>query len=333
MEKKPSKSQTDHEDAFEHTSSVAADEKGMRLDVFVAVKAPELSRSHVKRLIEQGGVWVNGSPVCKAGTKLRTGDSIVFNIQPAQPWEVVAEDIPLHILYEDRDLLIIDKPAGMVIHPAPGHREGTLVNAILYHCSDLSGIGGVIRPGIVHRLDKDTSGVLLVAKNDETHRRLSDQFKGHAVKKTYKVLVFGSNLDDEGTITLPVGRHPEDRKKMSTRSRRGKDAVSHWRVVGRYGDVALLDVDIETGRTHQIRVHLSSMGHPVVGDRVYGGTGRLKSVKDTALRARLAAFPRQALHAWQIAFLHPRENQEMKFSAPLPEDMQNLLKYLILHYG
>jgi len=262
------KSQTDHKMTFPHAFAVTLEERGLRLDVFIAEKAPELSRSQVKRIIEEGVVLLNGEPVTKAGTKLRGGDKVVFTVQPAQPWEVVAEDIPLQILYEDHDLLVIDKPAGMVIHPAPGHHEGTLVNAILHHCDDLSGIGGVIRPGIVHRLDKDTSGVLLVAKNDATHRRLSDQFKGHEVRKTYKALVFGSNLDNEGTVALPVGRHPEDRKKMSTRSSRGKDAVSHWHVVGRYGDVALLDVDIETGRTHQIRVHLSSVGHPVVGDRV-----------------------------------------------------------------
>jgi 23S rRNA pseudouridine1911/1915/1917 synthase len=325
--------QTDPENALARTFFVTLEEKGLRLDVFIAGKAPELSRSQVKRIIEEGEVRVNETPVTKAGTKLRAGEHVAFTLQPAQPWEVAAQDIPLQILYEDRDLLVIDKPAGMVIHPAPGHHEGTLVNAILHHCDDLSGIGGVIRPGIVHRLDKDTSGVLLVAKNDETHHCLSDQFKGHTVKKTYKALVFGSNLDDEGTIALPVGRHPEDRKRMSTRSRRGKDAVSHWRVVGRYGDVALVDVDIETGRTHQIRVHLSSVGHPVVGDRVYGGAGRVKSVQDTALRARLAAFPRQALHAWRIGFLHPRDNRELEFTAPLPEDMQTLLDYLRERHG
>ncbi len=327
------KSQSDHETAFQEAFAVTLEEKGLRLDVFIAGKAPALSRSQVKRIIEEGAVRVNREPVTKAGTKLRSGDQVIFTVQPAQSWEVTAQDIPLHILYEDHDLLVIDKPTGMVIHPAPGHHEGTLVNAILHHCNDLSGIGGVIRPGIVHRLDKDTSGVLLVAKNDETHRRLSDQFKEHEVKKTYKAFVFGSNMDDEGTITLPVGRHPDDRKKMSTRSSRGKEAVSHWHVVGRYGDVALLDVDIETGRTHQIRVHLSSVGHPVVGDRLYGGTGRVKSVRDTALRARLAAFPRQALHAWQIGFIHPRQNRVLEFTAPLPEDMQSLLDYLTSRYA
>jgi len=315
------------------TCMVLDNERALRLDVFVSGKYPSLSRSQVKKMIEDGEIRLNGSIVSKAGLKLKTGDIVEFVIRPAQPWQIIAEDIPLRILYEDRHILVIDKPAGMVIHPAPGNREGTLVNAILHHCDDLSGIGGVIRPGIVHRLDKDTSGVLLVAKNDETHRHLSGQFKEHQVKKTYKALVFGIPAKDEGTIALSVGRHPQDRKKMSTRSGRGKEAVTHWRVAGRYGEVALLDVDIETGRTHQIRVHLSSVGHPVVGDRVYGGTGRLKSVRDTALRAKLSAMPRQALHAWRIVFVHPRENQEMEFTAPIPEDMRDLMDYLMFQYG
>jgi len=315
------------------TCMISDDDRALRLDVFVSGKYPSLSRSQVKKMIEDGEIRLNGLVVSKAGLKLRTGDVVEFALRPAQPWQVAAQDIPLHILYEDRHLLVIDKPAGMVIHPAPGHREGTLVNAILHHCDDLSGIGGVIRPGIVHRLDKDTSGVLLVAKNDETHRHLSEQFREHRVKKTYKALVFGSPVEEEGTITLPVGRHPEDRKKMSTRSRRGKEAVTRWRVAGRYGETTLLDVDIETGRTHQIRVHLSSMGHPVVGDRVYGGGGRLKSVRDQALRARLSAMPRQALHAWRIAFSHPVDKREMEFVAPLPEDMRHLMDDLASRYG
>jgi len=315
------------------TCTVLDDERALRLDVFVSGKYPIFSRSQVKKMIEDGEVRLNGSVVSKAGLKLRAGDIVEFIIRSAQPCQVTAQDIPLHILYEDRHLLVINKPAGMVIHPAPGHREGTLVNAILHHCDDLSGIGGVIRPGIVHRLDKDTSGVLLVAKNDETHRHLSDQFKDHSVRKTYQALVFGSPPEDGGIIMLPVGRHPEDRKKMSTKSRRGKEAVTRWRVVARYGEVTLLAVDIETGRTHQIRVHLSSAGYPVVGDRVYGGRGRLPSVKDTALRARLSTMPRQALHAWRIAFVHPGNNREMAFTAPLPEDMQNLLDYLTSRYA
>jgi 23S rRNA pseudouridine1911/1915/1917 synthase len=312
---------------------VLAEEKGVRLDVVVSQKYPSLSRSQVKKLIDDGEIQVNEAPVSKAGLKLRPGDSVEFVMKEARPSEVTAQDIPLHILYEDRHLLVIDKPVGMVIHPAPGHREGTLVNAILHHCDDLSGIGGVIRPGIVHRLDKETSGVLLVAKNDETHRHLSDQFKAHRVRKTYKALVFGSPREDEGMITLPVGRHPEDRKKMSTKSRRGKEAVTRWRVAGRYGEVTLMDVDIETGRTHQIRVHLSALGYPVVGDRIYGGAGRLKAVKDAALRARLSAVPRQALHAWRIGFTHPVENREMEFIAPVPGDMQHLLDYLQERYS
>ncbi|MDX9745169.1 MAG: RluA family pseudouridine synthase [Syntrophales bacterium] len=307
---------------------VSPEEEGLRLDLFVAAKAPELSRSQVKRMIEEGNVRINTVQADKAGARLRDRDRVDFTVQPARPWEVVAENIPLQILYEDQNLLVMNKPAGMVVHPSPGHREGTLVNALLHHCDDLSGIGGVVRPGIVHRLDKDTSGVLLVAKNDETHRHLSRQFKGHHVKKTYKALVFGNPAENEGTIALPVGRHPENRKKMSIRSHRGKEAVSHWRVMRRYGDVSLLDVEIETGRTHQIRVHLSAIGHPVVGDRVYGGGGRIKSVRDTTLRARLDAFPRQALHAWRIAFLHPALDEEMIFSAPLTDDLQGILCYL-----
>ncbi len=307
---------------------VVPEEKGARLDVFVALRAPDLSRSQVKRMIEEGEVRINGLQVCKAGTKLRSGDNVAFAVRPAQPWQVTAEDIPLKILYEDPHLLVLDKPAGMVIHPAPGHHRGTLVNAILHHCDDLSGIGGVIRPGIVHRLDKDTSGVLLVAKDDETHRHLSAQFKGHRIKKTYKALVFGSPAEEEGTIALPVGRHPGDRKKMSIRSSRGKEAVTHWRIMERYGEVTLLNVDIETGRTHQIRVHLSAIGHPVVGDRAYGGVGRLKTVRDAALRAKLAVLTRQVLHAWRIGFVHPQENRAFEFTAPLPEDMQALFEYL-----
>ena len=252
-------------DNTRQSCTVMDEDRGVRLDVFISQKFPSLSRSQVKILIDDGEIWVNEVPVSKAGLKLRTGDEVDFSIREVQPSTVAAQDIPLCILYEDRHLLVIDKPAGMVIHPAPGHREGTLVNAILHHCDDLSGIGGVIRPGIVHRLDKETSGVLLVAKNDETHRHLSDQFKAHQVKKTYKALVFGSPGEDEGVIELPVGRHPADRKKMSTKSRRGKDAITRWRVAGRYGEVTLLDVDIETGRTHQIRVHLSALGYPVVG--------------------------------------------------------------------
>ncbi len=308
--------------------TVSDEERALRLDVFLSGKYPSLSRSQVKKMIEDGEIRINGSVVSKAGLKLKAGDVVEFIIRPAQPWQVTAQDIPLQILYEDRHLLVINKPAGMVVHPAPGHREGTLVNAILHHCGDLSGIGGVIRPGIVHRLDQDTSGILLVAKDDETHRHLSGQFKDHSVGKTYQALVFGSPPENEGMISLPVGRHPEDRKKMSTRSRRGKEAVTRWRVAARYGEVTLLAVDIETGRTHQIRVHLSAAGYPVVGDRVYGGKGRLASVRDPALRARLSMLPRQALHAWRIVFVHPRDSRKMEFVAPLPEDMRDLMDYL-----
>jgi 23S rRNA pseudouridine1911/1915/1917 synthase len=223
---------------------------------------------------------------------------------------------------------VIDKPAGMVVHPAAGHSGGTLVNALLHHCRDLSGIGGVLRPGIVHRLDKGTSGLLVVAKSDEVHRGLSAQFKRHEVKKDYLALVYGDPKTDGGRIEAAVGRHPTDRKRMSTQSRRGRTAVTIWRVRERYGVAALLEVDIETGRTHQIRVHLTDLGYPVVGDRVYGGAGRIRTVGDPAARSRMKALDRQALHAWRLAFTHPVTAEKMKFSSPLPEDVAGLCAFL-----
>ena len=239
------------------------------------------------------------------------------------------EAIPLTILYEDSSLLVIDKPAGMVVHPAAGHAGGTLVNALLHHCRDLSGIGGVLRPGIVHRLDKGTSGLLVAAKSDAAHWGLAGQFKRHEVKKTYLALVYGNPRADGGRIEAAVGRHPTDRKKMSTQSRRGRDAVSLWRVRERFGPAALLlEVDIETGRTHQIRVHLTDLGYPVVGDRVYGGAGRIRSVEDAAIRSRMKELDRQALHAWRLSFIHPVTGEALSFSSPLPEDIASLCAFL-----
>jgi 23S rRNA pseudouridine1911/1915/1917 synthase len=308
--------------------TVTDKEHDLRLDVFVSLKDPFLSRSQVKRMIEEGEATINHIPVSKAGLRLKAGDIVEITARPSQPGQIIPQDISLDIIYEDHDILVINKAAGMVIHPAPGHYDGTLVNAILHHCDDLSGIGGVIRPGIVHRLDKDTSGVLLVAKNDETHLHLARQFKEHEVKKIYQALVFGEPKEDKGSISSPVGRHPKDRKKMSTQSHRGRDALTHWQVIRRYGDVSLLWVEITTGRTHQIRVHLASEGYAVVGDQLYGDQGRCKNIRDTALRAYFTRLTAHALHAWRIGFVHPRDGQRMEFEAPLSDDMAALIRYL-----
>jgi 23S rRNA pseudouridine1911/1915/1917 synthase len=307
--------------------AVAPEEAGLRLDLFLTGREIGLSRTQTRRAVEEGRVQVNDR-LRPAGRKLKTGDVVVIVLPAAEPSGVLPEAIPLRILYEDASLMVIDKPAGMVVHPAAGHSSGTLVNALLYHCLDLSGIGGVLRPGIVHRLDKETSGLLVVAKSDEAHRGLAGQFKRREVKKTYQALVYGDPKTDGGRIEAAVGRHPTDRKRMSTESRRGRYAVTIWRVRERYGVAALLEVDIETGRTHQIRVHLTDLGYPVVGDRVYGGTGRIRTVGDPAARSRMKAQGRQALHAWRIAFAHPVTGEKMKFSSPLPEDMADLCAFL-----
>ena len=310
-----------------HSFTVAPEEGGVRLDLYLAGKEPGLSRAQIQRAVWEGRVWVNDRPA-KVGRRVKTADSIAIAIPAAQPSEVAPEAIPLTILYEDASLLVIDKPAGMVVHPAPGHPGGTLVNALLHHCRDLSGIGGVLRPGIVHRLDKDTSGLLVAAKSDAAHRGLAGQFKRHEVAKTYQALVYGDPQTDGGRIEAAVGRHPTDRKRMSTQSRRGRSAVSVWRVRERFGCAALLEVAIETGRTHQIRVHLTALGHPVVGDRVYGGAGRVRSIGDAEVRARMKAMERQALHAWRLGFTHPLTGEAMQFTSPLPEDMAVLCAFL-----
>jgi 23S rRNA pseudouridine1911/1915/1917 synthase len=307
--------------------SVLPGEEGLRLDLFLAGKAVGLSRTQVQRAAEAGRVLVNDRPA-RAGRKLKAGETLTLRVPAPEPLATLPEAIPLTILYEDPCLLVIDKPAGMVVHPAAGHAGGTLVNALLHHCRDLSGIGGVLRPGIVHRLDKETSGLLVVAKSDDAHRGLADQFKRHAVKKTYLAIVYGDPPAAEGRIEAAVGRHPTDRKRMSTHSRRGKDAVSLWRVRERFGAAALLEVAIETGRTHQIRVHLTALGHPVVGDRVYGSAGKVRTAADSRLRKEIAALGRQALHAWRLGFSHPLTGERLAFEAPLPPDMEALCAFL-----
>ena len=312
------------DDGHRHRFIVASGEEGLRLDLFLTKKVPEISRAQIQRAVAEGRVLVNDRPI-KAGRKVKAADVVAISIPEARPSEAMPEAIPLTILYEDSSLLVIDKPAGMVVHPAAGHAGGTLVNALLHHCRDLSGIGGVLRPGIVHRLDKGTSGLMVVAKSDAAHRGLADQFKRREVKKTYLAMVYGNPREDEGRIEASVGRHPRDRKKMSTTAPRGRPAVTHWCVRERFASAALLEVDIETGRTHQIRVHLTDLGYPVVGDTVYSGTGRIRNVADTAVRAGIKALDRQALHAWRLSFTHPVTGEALRFCSPLPKDMADLI--------
>lgn len=291
-------------------------EEEKRIDVYLAGQEElSLTRSRVQNLIQTGMVQVNERPV-KANYKVKKGDKITITIPPPEELIVEAENIPLAIVYEDSDIIVVNKPQGMVVHPANGNYSGTLVNALLAHCQDLSGIGGVTRPGIVHRLDKDTSGLLVVAKNDFAHLHLSQQIKDRLVKKQYLTLVYGNLKVDQGTINAPIGRHPVDRKKMAVVFRLGRTAITHYQVLKRYGDYTYLQVDLETGRTHQIRVHLSYIGHPIVGDPVY-----------TSAKNKFN-LPGQFLHSHQLIFTHPRFGQRLEFTAPLPEKMEKLLQSL-----
>ncbi len=274
-----------------------------RLDALVAAET-ELSRTQAQRLIRDGSILLNGKAV-KPNAVTAAGDLIDLTYPDPVETDVLPEDIPLNVLYEDEDLLVLDKPQGMVVHPAPGHESGTLVNALLYHIRDLSGIGGELRPGIVHRIDRMTSGLLVAAKNDAAHRALSEQFRDHSAHRSYAALVDGNISQDGGTIDAPLARHPVDRKRMAIVPG-GRPAVTHWRAVARYGQYTLLQVELETGRTHQIRVHLASIQHPVTGDAVYG---RKK------LPFGLAG---QALHGYRLTFRHPRTGEQMVFYAPLP---------------
>ena len=302
---------------------------GQRLDIFLAQCGVDISRSHVKCVIEEGDVLVNGI-IPKVSQKLKEGDVIILTQRPPIESAAVAQEMPLNIVYEDEAIIVINKPAGMVVHPAPGNPDKTLVNALLFHCHDLSGIGGVLRPGIVHRLDKDTSGLIVAAKSDDAHRSLSAQFGKHDVHKKYLALVWGDIKGNSGEIVLPVGRHTNNRKKMSTKSKHGKGALTLWKVRERFGVATLLDVEIKTGRTHQIRVHLSSRGYPVISDAVYGNSAKINTVKDPLLKAKIKEFNRQALHAAQLSFIHPQNGERMVFTADLPHDMDDLCAQLRL---
>jgi len=304
----------------EITLKVPPAQSGERLDVFLSQQGLG-TRSQIKRAIEGGRVRV-GDIAVKPKYRLKSGDLILVVHEEPEEYDCAPEDLPLDISYEDAHILVVNKPSGMVVHPAAGNRSGTLVNALLFHCTDLSGIGGVKRPGIVHRLDKNTSGLMVVAKSDEAHVNLSKQFKEHLITKIYRALVHGNPKEGEGVIDLPIGRHPVDRKKMSIGSRRGKESLTRWRVEERYGIATLLGVRIETGRTHQIRVHLNAIGYPVVGDAVYGNSKkRIEMVRDHALQTALRTMRRQALHSSELSFRHPVTNRPLHFSSGLPDDM------------
>lgn len=312
---------------MEETITVAEENQGERLDAFLAATQAELTRSAVQRLIEQGMVRVDGKEV-KSSHKLSSGETVTLAIPPPEPSAAAPEDMNLDILFEDADVIVINKPAGLTVHPGAGISSGTLVNGLLGHCADLSGIGGEIRPGIVHRIDKDTTGILVVAKNDAAHQGLSAQFSQHTVKRVYYALVFGSPKTDKGRIEGEIGRHPVDRKKMSGSARHGRHAVTHWKVLARYSGVTLLKLRLETGRTHQIRVHLSEAKHPLLGDSVYGGDARLGNIKDVKLRSLIKELGRQALHAKTLGFIHPSSGEYVEFDSDLPEDMQRIIDYL-----
>ncbi len=310
------------------TIFTASDEAtSSRLDLVICGELPEMSRSTVQRLIEEGRVTVNGRQE-RASFKLKGGEEISVTVPPPVPAEPMAEEIPLEILYEDSDLVVINKPAGMVVHQGAGNSSGTLVNALLGHCGDLSGIGGELRPGIVHRIDKDTSGILVAAKNDRAHQSLAEQFRLHSVKRLYRALVFGAPKEESGRIESAIGRHPVDRKRMSSSARYGKLAVTRWKVLERYERLTFLELRLETGRTHQIRVHLSEKGHQLVGDEIYGGGGRLISISDPKLKKLISQLGRQALHAMTLGFIHPSDGRYLEFTTPLPEDMQRIVDYL-----
>lgn len=301
---------------------------GMRLDAFVAAEIPGLSRSQVRRLIDLGLVAAGGRPA-KAAKKVSEGDEISVEVPPPTEPGAAPEDIPLEIIYEDSDIVVVAKPAGMVVHPAAGHPGGTLVNALLAHCGDLSGIGGELRAGIVHRLDRGTSGCIVAAKNDLAHRSLSAQFKARTVGKTYLALVFGSMRQASGSFDKPIGRSRSDRKRMSSRTAKGKSSLTQWRVARDLcGQLSWIEIALRTGRMHQIRVHFSEAGHPLVGDAVYGGARRAAKFTAGRVRELVEAFPRPALHAWKLSIDHPRSGKRMEFVAELPKDIEALLEDL-----
>lgn len=295
---------------------VPEEESGIRIDKYLSECCEDFSRSFLQKLLKSGCIEVDGKAV-KSSYRLSAGERIGFEVPEAVEAEIQPENIPLDILYEDADLILVNKPKGMVVHPAAGHYEGTLVNGLMYHCRDqLSGINGVMRPGIVHRIDMDTTGVLVVCKNDFSHNAIAEQLKVHSITRIYYAIVFGVIKEEEGTVHAPIGRHPTDRKKMSIHSKNGRDAITHYRVLERFSRYTLIECRLETGRTHQIRVHMACIGHPLLGDTVYGPEKQPYRLQG------------QTLHAGVLGFVHPRTGKYMEFRAPLPEYFEELLKKL-----
>lgn len=300
-------------------NNIQVTENSDRLDRYLSQELSDLSRSRIQQLIEQGHVQVNEKICTSKKINLKTGDRITLEIPAIQPLEVIAEDIPLDILYEDDQIIILNKPAGLVVHPAPGHPDGTLVNAILAHCPNLPGIGGVQRPGIVHRLDKDTTGAIAIAKTDLAYQHLQAQLQAKTARREYLGLIYGVPKTETGSIDLPIGRNPQDRKKMAIVSveEGGRNAITHWQVKERFGNYTLIHFQLETGRTHQIRVHSAKMGHPIVGDPIYS-SGHSLGVN----------LPGQALHAWKLQLQHPISGDLVQVTAPLPHSLTTLLEVL-----
>jgi len=314
----------DHAPSF--TLLISVQDHGKRLDQVLTGTDLHLSRSQAKKRIEEEAILLNGRPT-KPGAHVKAGDQISGTLSEPEPLPLEPEPLPLAILYEDASLIVIDKPAGLVVHPAPGNPSGTLVNALLHHCTDLAGINGVLRPGIVHRLDKETSGVMVVAKNDEAYHQLTRQFKNRTINKVYLAIARGKFSQDEGRIDLAIGRHPTERKRMSTRTRRGRPAVTQWKVIERFDGLTLLEILPKTGRTHQIRVHLAALGHPILCDPLYGRKGTQQAPMLQACSRRLN---RQALHAHRLGFIHPRTGGRVEFVSPIPKDIREVLDCLRL---
>lgn len=289
-------------------------EGGERIDRYLADEMSDVSRSYIQKLIKDSYIFVNEKPV-KANYRLSYDDVIKVTLPELKEPEIVAEELPLDVLYEDSDIIIVNKPKQMVVHPAPGHYTGTLVNALMYHCGDeLSGINGVMRPGIVHRIDMDTTGSLVVCKTDVAHKSLAAQLKEHSIKRVYVAIVYGNIKEDYGTVNAPIGRHPTDRKKMSTHAKHSREAITHYKVLERFGDYTYIQCELETGRTHQIRVHMASIGHPLLGDQVYGPA-----------KCPFKNLQGQTLHAKTLGIIHPTTGEYLEVNAPIPDYFENLL--------